>query len=75
MKCPTCNRAIEPNTAWKGDSGRFYCSEFCADAPGRGPVTEADFHNHSIKERIDRQYLERLERLVPYARRLSNLIA
>jgi hypothetical protein len=48
----------------------FYCSEFCADPAG--PVT-TNFHNRSIKERIDRLYRERLQRLAPYARRLSDL--
>jgi len=30
--CAVCNNPLGPWTEWKGDDGRFYCSEFCADA-------------------------------------------
>jgi hypothetical protein len=32
MKCLCCGRAIEPRSAWRGGSGRFYCSGFCAES-------------------------------------------
>jgi hypothetical protein len=30
--CAFCNNPLSPLTEWKGNDGRFYCSEFCADA-------------------------------------------
>jgi hypothetical protein len=30
--CALCKRPIRPLADWKGHDGRFYCSEFCADA-------------------------------------------
>jgi hypothetical protein len=30
--CPFCKNPIKPLAEWKGNNGRFYCSEFCADA-------------------------------------------
>jgi hypothetical protein len=27
-----CKNPLRPLTEWKGNDGRFYCSEFCADA-------------------------------------------
>jgi hypothetical protein len=68
MKCPNCRSVIDPNTAWKGSANRFYCSEFCAD-------TEAHHTSSSpvSKDEIDRQYIERLQRLLPYVRRRTAL--
>lgn len=63
MKCPNCHSVIDSNTAWKSGS-RFYCSEFCADVE----VHDASGSRVS-KDEIDRQYIERLQRLLPYVRR------
>jgi hypothetical protein len=30
--CALCKNPIKPLSDWKGSDGRFYCSEFCADA-------------------------------------------
>jgi hypothetical protein len=30
--CAFCKNPLRPPTDWKGKDGRFYCSEFCADA-------------------------------------------
>jgi hypothetical protein len=30
--CAFCKNPLEPLTEWKGNDGRSYCSEFCADA-------------------------------------------
>jgi hypothetical protein len=30
--CGFCRNPVRPLTEWKGTDGRFYCSEFCADA-------------------------------------------
>lgn len=30
--CAFCKNPLRPQTEWKGSDGRFYCSEFCADA-------------------------------------------
>jgi hypothetical protein len=30
--CAFCQHPLRPLTEWKGNDGRFYCSEFCADA-------------------------------------------
>jgi hypothetical protein len=30
--CAFCKNPLRPRTEWKGSDGRFYCSEFCADA-------------------------------------------
>jgi len=30
--CAFCKNPLRPLTEWKGNDGRFYCSEFCADA-------------------------------------------
>ena len=64
MKCPNCHSVIASDTAWKSSANRFYCSEFCAD------IEIQDASSSSIsKDEIDRQYIERLQRLLPYARR------
>lgn len=30
--CAFCKNPLRPLTEWKANDGRFYCSEFCADA-------------------------------------------
>jgi hypothetical protein len=30
--CAFCKNPISPLAEWKGNDGRFYCSEFCAEA-------------------------------------------
>ena len=32
-----CKIPLRPLTEWKGNDGRFYCSEFCADAGDTPP--------------------------------------
>jgi hypothetical protein len=59
MRCPFCEQPIGRNNAWKGTADRFYCSEFCADSECVIPSRQ-----QSLKDRFDRQYLARLERLV-----------
>ena len=59
MHCLFCDQPIDRNNAWKGAADRFYCSEFCADSECVNPSRQ-----QSLKERLDRQYLARLERLV-----------
>ena len=59
MRCPFCHQPIDRNNAWKGTADRFYCSEFCADSE---PIIPS--RQQSLKERFDREYLARLERLV-----------
>lgn len=68
MKCPNCRSAIDPDTAWKCSADRFYCSEFCADIETQETSQEASSSRMS-KDEIDRQYIERLQRLLPYVRR------
>ena len=58
MHCPFCHQRLDVKTAWKGTAGRFYCSEFCADSENAIPVWQA-----VRKDEIDRQYLDRLQRL------------
>jgi hypothetical protein len=36
--CAFCKNPLRPLTEWKANDGRFYCSEFCADA-GDTPET------------------------------------
>jgi len=50
---------IDPRTAWKSLNNRFYCSEFCADSEISAPVERS-----AQKEIHDRQYLDRLRRLL-----------
>jgi hypothetical protein len=64
MHCPFCHQQIDQDKAWKGTAGRFYCSEFCADSETVIPL----HHEQVRKDQIDRQYLERLERLIPLRR-------
>lgn len=65
MKCPNCHSVIYADTAWKSSSSRFYCSEFCADIE----THDAASSSRVSKDAIDRQYIERLQRLLPYVRR------
>ncbi len=67
MRCPSCRQAVKPETAWKSANGRFYCSEFCADSETVKPVR----HQAEQKHEIDRQYRERLERLLPLRRAMQ----
>ena len=30
--CAFCKNPLKPLTEWKGNDGRLYCGEFCADA-------------------------------------------
>jgi hypothetical protein len=61
MRCPTCNQAIDHDKAWKGTADRFYCSEFCADSEN---IVSLPPPRRSLREHFDRQYMQRLERLV-----------
>ena len=54
MRCPSCHLIIDPRTAWKNSTDRFYCSEFCADSEISAPV-----QRRVQKEAHDREYLER----------------
>jgi hypothetical protein len=49
--------------AWKTSANRFYCSEFCADIEAHEVSS-----SRVSKDEIDRQYIERLQRLLPYVR-------
>jgi hypothetical protein len=71
MKCSNCHRTIDPRSAWKGSAGRFYCSEFCADAEAQDRLEVA---RRVSKDEIDRHYMERLQKLLPYVRRRSALV-
>lgn len=70
MKCSNCHCMIDPKAAWKGSAGSFYCSEFCADAEEQDGVGAG---RRVSKDEIDRHYMERLQKLLPYARRRSPL--
>jgi hypothetical protein len=63
MHCPVCDLPIDENKAWKGTADRFYCSEFCADSEADSEKVVSLPHT-SLRERFDRQYMQRLERLV-----------
>ena len=67
MLCSLCHKALEPMNAWKGTADRFYCSEFCADSETVIPAAQ-----HAQKLQIDRQYIERLERLLPLRKSLRD---
>jgi hypothetical protein len=64
MKCAQCNASIIPQIAWQVAPNSFYCSEFCAEANEYDIVPQPS----NRKAEIDRQYLERLERFLPYFR-------
>jgi hypothetical protein len=70
MRCVFCHQEINRKTAWKGSAGRFYCSEFCADSETTVPA-----QRRVAKDRIDRQYMERLERLLPLRRSIQKTAA
>jgi hypothetical protein len=67
MRCPSCHLIIDPRTAWRSSTNRFYCSEFCADSEVSAPVERC-----VQKEVLDRQYLERLRRLLPFFQDLKS---
>jgi hypothetical protein len=67
MRCLSCQLLIDPRTAWKNSTNCFYCSEFCADSEITAPVEQ-----YTQKELLDRQYLERLRRLLPFFRDLKS---
>jgi hypothetical protein len=71
MRCRSCRSIIDSRTAWKISSNHFYCSEFCADSE-----VSASFEQCTQKDVHDRQYLERLRRLLPLFKDLrSNRIS
>lgn len=71
MRCPTCSQNIKARDAWKGVGGQFYCSEFCADSEADSEIV-IPFRTQVIKKHeIDRQYRERLERLLPLRRAMQ----
>jgi hypothetical protein len=70
MRCAFCHQNINRQTAWKGSAGRFYCSEFCSDSEAAVPTPRL-----VPKDRIDRQYMERLERLLPLRRSIQKTAA
>jgi Prokaryotic metallothionein len=67
MRCPSCHSIIDSKAAWKNSTNRFYCSEFCADSEISVPLEQ-----RSQKEIHDRQYLERLRRLLPLLQDLKS---
>jgi len=71
MKCSNCHCTIDPKAAWKASANRFYCSEFCADAEAHDRV---DSPRRVSKDEIDRHYMERLQKLLPYVRRRSTAV-
>jgi hypothetical protein len=68
MKCSNCHCIIDPKAAWKGSAGAFYCSEFCADAEAQDCFASG---RRVSKDEIDRHYMERLQKMLPYVRRRS----
>jgi hypothetical protein len=75
MKCSNCHCTIDPKAAWKGSASRFYCSEFCADAEAQDRIGSARGARRVSKDEIDRHYMERLQKLLPYVRRRPALAA
>ena len=67
MRCPSCHLVIDPRIAWKSSTSRFYCSEFCADSEIAAPLEQC-----ARKEVFDRQYVERLRRLLPFFQDLKS---
>ena len=63
MHCSFCHKPLLPENSWKGTAGRYYCSEFCADSE-----TVIAARPLPPKEQIDKQYLARLERILPLRR-------
>ncbi len=70
MRCVFCHQTIDRTKAWKGSAGRFYCSEFCSDSE-----TIVPSQRRVAKDRIDQQYMERLERLLPLRRTIQKSAA
>jgi hypothetical protein len=70
MRCAFCRQTIDGSKAWKGSASRFYCSEFCSDSETVIPT-----QRRVAKDRIDRQYMERLERLLPLRRAIQKSAA
>ncbi len=66
MQCFVCRQPISSIRAWKGSANRFYCSEFCADSEAETATNVAP-----RKDLIDRQYLDRLQRLLPLRQQLA----
>jgi hypothetical protein len=64
MKCAFCHQPIGTKPGWKGTSDRYYCSEFCADSENVLPLRQQ--RPEVQKDRIDRQYIQRLERLLQF---------
>jgi hypothetical protein len=73
MRCASCHKVIDSKNAWKSSSGCFYCSEFCADSENSAPDSEnsAPIDQHTQKQLIDRQYVDRLQRLLPLVQSLQ----
>jgi hypothetical protein len=59
MQCASCRQPLLPNSSWRDSSGQFFCSEFCAETPAKTPT-----RYEVQKDRIDREYLNRLKRLL-----------
>lgn len=74
MKCPNCDSVIDPDTAWKSSADHFYCSEFCADIEAQEAEAPHASRSRVNKDAIDRQYIERLQRLLPYVRRRAAVL-
>ena len=70
MNCPVCDQAIDEAKAWKGTADRLYCSEFCADSEADSEKV-VGLPTTSLRERFDRQYMQRLERLVALRKRYA----
>jgi hypothetical protein len=70
MRCAFCHQTIDRSTAWQGSASRFYCSEFCSDSETVVPT-----QRRVAKDRIDQQYMERLERLLPLRRAIQKTAA
>ena len=70
MRCAFCHLAIDRSTALQGSASRFYCSEFCSDSETVVPT-----QRRAAKDRIDQQYMERLERLLPLRRSIQKTAA
>lgn len=71
MRCAQCNTSIVPQDAWQVGPNSFYCSEFCAEAEENDIIAAPSYR----KEEIDRQYIERLERFLPYFRQARSASA
>jgi hypothetical protein len=70
MRGASCLLSIDPRIAWKSSDSCFYCSEFCADSESYLPVAPLD-----QKENFDREYMDRLPRLLPFFQELKSNLA